>query len=156
MANKNKRDELWCQYGIQLHPRRMHNVVSGPESAFLPAWWCHTGRHINVTGDTTTCNWNTQENSILLGKLNLHEMSEIQFCCHSVSCVMGWYQLTTLAQQWRWRYVFSSTLIWWPDDTWLEPWQKPVLFPSNHDAQGSGSPICSGSRRIPQNRKCQP
>ena len=41
-------------------------------------------------------------------------------------CVMcdGWYELLILARRWRWRDVLSSTLIWWPDDTWLEPWQK--------------------------------
>ena len=37
MANKiHKRDELWCQYGVQLHPRRVRNIISGPESALFP------------------------------------------------------------------------------------------------------------------------
>ena len=45
-------------------------------------------------------------------------------------------------------------LIWWPDDTWLESWQKPVLLPSNHGAQGPGPP--SGSRTIPQTGSANP
>ena len=37
MSNKkHKRDELWCHYGVQLHPRRVRNVISGPESALFP------------------------------------------------------------------------------------------------------------------------
>ena len=120
---KDKRDELWCQYGIQLHPRRMHNigirvciftcmVMSQGTPHTRHMWYCHL--QLKILGKIP----------YFSRKLNLHEMTATQFCCKSMSCVMGWYQLTILAQQWRWRDVFSSTLIWWPDDTWLEPWQK--------------------------------
>ena len=55
MANKKieKRHELWCQHGVQLHPRRMRNVISGPESPFYP----HGDVTRDVTGDTIMYNW---------------------------------------------------------------------------------------------------
>ena len=47
MSNKKtkKTDELWSQYGVQLHPRYMRNVISGPDFALFPDIMSHVTSH---------------------------------------------------------------------------------------------------------------
>ena len=162
MANKkHKRDELWCQYGVQLHPRRVRNIISGPESVLFSGmmmshvtshrrqmWYRHVqlitlwiygnclkqqllmqtqylthwkqliwqinsllprwpsaliGTYVTILKTIKQGKiWQTRQlvSSGLIRKCqikfdisranwNLNEMTATQFCCNSVSCVMG-------------------------------------------------------------------